>query len=829
MDWNKGRFIPNIYNSSFFYQENARNPYEGELCIKDDSKDICFWKKDVNNSFHLVSRTADIQEILDTYSDGNDGYFMNASAFYQRGVIHRFFYNRDDQTIWLDKSIDISKFSYYAILSITIDKGKRRYITGLVDSDGSDYLKALIPVDGSNSIGKFTRLIFPNQQYTVEFYDKNKVMVHSTNYVSVEAFTVPIDSSDNSKYSNSYDETNYAGQNFIQLTDASKKLIKNQYSNTIVDCWLEFNQMDKLHRPFIYEDQTLNDLIPIIVIKYSDDHLSKVRYDESRIKNGTVIYNNSDYIEKLTVDNEEHHSLGEILDYKVRFSIDDNLFKLDDELDINTVGYKTVTSWKTKSVVEEYFGEKEPFKVYIEKRNGWFNREFTSITVRGIGKNTKISIPFTQDNLSEETIDGVEYDVIYVPVSSEGEHKIDYFKIGLNEINVSYTESSYREKTNNVLKKYLSSKVYVHERKEKIALRLYVSAYIPPSYSIPIFSVYAQFDDGSIVKLSSSEYEFLVNPGSSFTNGIQFNYSIRAYGLTKNFKAFAPRPTGEVYIDGVGNTYNLIEKDVSGKMIYMYNVTSGDKVETDISEMLSSLVSPDGLVPTSFRIKRTDNNSYVCKDTTERVINTSDSIFKMEYIHPEKFPRVLSNAANLNNISEYILDRDNIYEYKKINMTAANKSGALQSHLPESIKSFTLNEILSNGIDIYSEQEYPYERNAREGRKFKLWSKTIDTEDGWELFGYSLDGYSLLTQEEGEIEIKPLSKKRLFAIARKKIIDPDTYVIPKNYERGIIKYYNRDSDISGTSVPYLVEGFALNSKGVRVSTGALIFQTKNLI
>ena len=86
-----------------------------------------------------------------------------------------------------------------------------------------------------------------------------------------------------------------------------------------------------------------------------------------------------------------------------------------------------------------------------------------------------------------------------------------------------------------------------------------------------------------------------------------------------------------------------------------------------------------------------------------------------------------------------------------------------------------------------------------------------------------------MTQEEGEIEVKPLSKKRLFAIARKKIIDPDTYVIPKNYERGIIKYYNRDSDISGTSVPYLVEGFALNSKGVRVSTGALIFQTKNLI
>ena len=68
MDYNKGRFVPVINPLSIFSEEDARAPFEGELCIDENTNDISFWKKNTEtNMWENISRTKEIQRYLDSH------------------------------------------------------------------------------------------------------------------------------------------------------------------------------------------------------------------------------------------------------------------------------------------------------------------------------------------------------------------------------------------------------------------------------------------------------------------------------------------------------------------------------------------------------------------------------------------------------------------------------------------------------------------------------------------------------------------------------------------------------------------------------------------
>lgn len=240
METRKGRLIPNLNPLAFFYEENARPPFEGELSF-DSNSNIGFWVKNQNNVWEFHAKTKDLQEEVDSYGETGDNTFQNAQAFYESGVIHRFYFNQVGQKVWLDKSVDVSKFAYYAILGIGLDKGSHRYVTGLVDSDGSDFEKALIPT--SRKYGTLTKDIKLNTWYTVEFYNENKEKVYSVNYLAYQSFAMPID---------------LAGET-------------EDKTNTITGVSLTFNQV-KNGKGLLYIGQPISELKPILVLTMADRH-----------------------------------------------------------------------------------------------------------------------------------------------------------------------------------------------------------------------------------------------------------------------------------------------------------------------------------------------------------------------------------------------------------------------------------------------------------------------------------------------------------------------------------------------------------------------------
>lgn len=374
---NKGRLIPNLHTLQYFSEENARSPFEGELCVDEDTNDIYFWIKNENNVWTKNSRTANIQKVLDNYGTSGDNTFQNARAFYDSGVIHRFFFSQVGQKVWLDKSTDTSKFTYYAIKSISHDKGIQRYLTGLVDSDGSDYLKALIPL--SSSYGKLTAEIKLNTWYIVEFYDENKKLQHSVNYLSYQSNNMPID----------------------------LKSEEGTLSNTITNTFIKFNRTYKDNVGYLYKGSYTDDLEIYIVLTMADGHQVEIPSTSDRV----TMYGVTD-IDTSTVGS-----------YKIRVD-----YKLFDESDSETTAYKTFSDVITYLSTEE---QKNSVLFNVSKSNSdWYGREYKSIKVRGLGNDYYTSVnDYTVDTESSDI-----YDIIKIPSK--------YFKIEKNNVTISYTEKS---------------------------------------------------------------------------------------------------------------------------------------------------------------------------------------------------------------------------------------------------------------------------------------------------------------------------------------------------------------------------------------------------
>lgn len=336
METRKGRLIPNVKPLEFFYEENSRSPFEGEINY-DSDKNIGFWLKNQNNIWECHSKTKELQDQIDAYGETGDNTFQNAFAFYESNKIHRFFFSQVGQKIWLDNSVDISKFAYYAVLSIGLDKGINRYVTGLVDSDGSDFEKALIPT--SRKYGHLTKDIMVNTWYTVEFYDENKEKVYSVNYLAYQAFTMPID---------------LAGE-------------EHGVTNTITKVSLTFNQV-KDGKGYLYVNQPLSELKPKLILTMADGHIVEI-----------------DDVSKMNLSGLDAVNNSEVGEYKVRAEY--NIF--DGDTSASTI-FKT---YKENVLYLHTQDEHVDVSVVVPKSdNTLYNRLYKEVRVRGIGNDNYISV-----------------------------------------------------------------------------------------------------------------------------------------------------------------------------------------------------------------------------------------------------------------------------------------------------------------------------------------------------------------------------------------------------------------------------------------------------
>ena len=331
MGYNKGRLIPDARPLSEFRQEDSRSPFDGEVVFDDTDKslDIGVWVKNMNNVWECHMRTKEIQKIIDSYGSSGDNTFQNATAFYESGIIHKFFFSQKGQRVWLDSSFDISKFAYYAIKSI--NSGKERYVTGLVDSDGTDYLKALIPV--SMKYGKLTSEIFINTWYTVEFYNNKKELMHSINYLSHQALTMPID----------------------LINEPSGK------ENTITNVKLTFDRVDKDGKGILYKGERLSDIHPHLRLTVSDGHI--------------IVIDNVEKI-KLLYNNLNINQVGEY-NIKAFYMVFDN---------DNASERKIFKYFKDIVFYYGYETQKPYIRITMPKiETGMRDREYKEVRVRGIG------------------------------------------------------------------------------------------------------------------------------------------------------------------------------------------------------------------------------------------------------------------------------------------------------------------------------------------------------------------------------------------------------------------------------------------------------------
>jgi hypothetical protein len=353
METRKGRLIPDVKPLDYFYEEGSRSPFDGEINY-DSKSNIGFWVKNQNNVWESHSKTKDIQDQLDSYGETGDNTFQNATAFYESNKIHRFFYNQVGQKIWLDGSIDISKFAYYAVLSIGKDKGINRYVTGLVDSDGSDFEKALIPT--SRKFGTLTKDIIQGNWYTVEFYNEKKELVHSMNYLAYQSFTMPID---------------LAGED-----------LENNGTNTITNVRLTFNQVEG-GKGVAYLNHPLSELKPKLIITMADGH---------------IVEEND--VSKMNLSGFESVDTSKIGEYLVRAEY--NIF--------NKYENEPFTVYKTYKETVLYLHtqiEKVAVRISVPKSdNTLYNRVYKEVRVRGIGNDNYVSANFSvaTDNLGNDVI-----------------------------------------------------------------------------------------------------------------------------------------------------------------------------------------------------------------------------------------------------------------------------------------------------------------------------------------------------------------------------------------------------------------------------------------
>lgn len=604
MKTNKGRLIPNIRPLSFL-DDNHRSPYDGELMYDDKTNDIYYWAKDEHNIWIKHSRTAEIQEVLDSYGESGDNTFQNAEAFYDNGVIHRFFYSQVGQKVWLDRTIDISKYAYYAIISIGLDKGVHKYITGTEDSDGTDYLNALIPTNVK--FGTLTKYVLPNTWYTVEFYNAKKVKLNSVNYLSYQTYDMPID---------------------IKSEDGIQ-------TNTPSNVKLTFSRMDENGEGLLFTDQEISDIKPKLTVIMADGH--------------TVEVTNPEDIDLEGLDKIDMTKPG---DYVLSAKYD--VFE-------NNKNKVTTISKNYKQVIT-YIGsdEQKPNVKIILAGNGegWENRVIKSVEVLGIGNDDYVTAKYTAEDKNGDTIISIpdkyfkiERNVVKVTYTEDTKYKqlevqslkiqvyntihivehhaLNYTKFypvgyvveenGVNVVKYKFfvlqTDNFIRDITNNV------SIIYPDNYTSNTANRLIAKFF---EYEVPFFSFFRDINQSGSVKrvLTSTNQSDLLNHPD------EIDKPVLMYSIPSSTLSVAKGTFDKTSITNIQYLFDLISDEV--QFIRVKSVKDTVEYLTDYIDTDTFSYTPEFSEFSKFNnIKQLNYVSIV--NTTKNIANYSRSYELVKY------------------------------------------------------------------------------------------------------------------------------------------------------------------------------------------------------
>ena len=438
---NKGRFIPNIHDLSYYGKADTRSPFEGELCVNADTTDVYYWYKDENNIWHSVSRTKEIQDVLDNYK--KQAVFDGAKSIYQDGQICRLFYDLINRKVWLNDGFDYSRFSYYIVKAPYYILGEKRYVTGKIDKMD----KILTPI---GEIAESVHEIYSGLWYIVEFYDENKNLKLTRPYLSTPIKQISFDNA---------------------LADTS-----------LVSVSMTFNQTDKDGNPILYKGQDISVLKPKLVLKYLNGIKTEIeelhKYEEINLSvfspsktllenlkendksyqyieesNGNIPwviseYLNSDYTK---VTETQPAEVGKYIRHLIPKDVYDKRFYIEniDKVDTSKVGtsFNCVANYVyIKPEKGNILHRTENFSIQFYGQNsvsftvGKYSKRvktIKSVKVRLVGKDESTVIPLESQEKNKAATLVVNSDnsvTVTIPVS--------YYETGRNIISISYEETN---------------------------------------------------------------------------------------------------------------------------------------------------------------------------------------------------------------------------------------------------------------------------------------------------------------------------------------------------------------------------------------------------
>ncbi len=571
---NKGRFIPNIHDLSYYGKADTRSPFEGELCVDANTKDVYYWYKDENNIWHSVSRTKEIQNVLDGYV--KQAVFDGAKSIYQDGQICRLFYDLSNRKVWLNDGFDNSKFSYYTVKAPYYILGEKRYVTGKID----ELEKVLTPI---GQIAESVHEIYSGLWYIVEFYDENKNLKLTKPYLSTPIKQISFDN---------------------VLSDTS-----------LISVSLSFNQTDSDGNPVLYKGQDISVLKPKLVLKYLNGVKTEIeelhRYESINLRsfnpsktllqnleendstyqyieesNGNIPWVISEYLnlDYTPISSTQQAEVGTYIRHLIPKDIYDGRFYIENmnKIDSSVVGNSfncTANYVYIKPKTENLLHRTENFNIQFYGQNSvsfTVGKESTrvktikSIKVRLIGKTESVVVPLDSESVNTVVNDDNSV-TITIPTS--------YYETGRNLISISYDETN--ENPAVVIPPFVVSvpfTVKIVDEPYHDVIRTVLATKLSSessNYALEFF-VYAILDNFEIRNVTN-EVEWVV-PYDNSLHGTDQNVTYRIYvdSLKKIYKTYTTKVS---IVDPriSGNSSNPKTK-ISGRFPYTMVYTNNANV-----------------------------------------------------------------------------------------------------------------------------------------------------------------------------------------------------------------------------------------------------------
>lgn len=198
----EGRVAVTIAPIDFYNIDTNENPGNDETVPYPNEftfdKDGNFYVLTRNSETNQVEAISGSKTLSDEFKELKDkGIFSNAEAFVFNRQINILYFDNDRMTVKTRDSRTFNAgYKYYAVRGIKVGEGDPEYYTGVTKSDGTgdilSYLVDMLPStdvdDNPVSImgtGKLVRPMIHTNNYVVEFYDSDGILVDSLQFQGV--------------------------------------------------------------------------------------------------------------------------------------------------------------------------------------------------------------------------------------------------------------------------------------------------------------------------------------------------------------------------------------------------------------------------------------------------------------------------------------------------------------------------------------------------------------------------------------------------------------------------------------------------------------------